>query len=321
MTQIPIAEAAEFEIQATGVVDDPRLMSWRSWLATQVYRGIGAAPWPPVPEAWTPMFLIGCGRSGTTILGELLSQHPAIVVLNEPRHIWRAVLPASDIWYFRQQPPPAKLVLSGDDIDGRGIARSRRMFYVAQRLARKRLLVEKLPANAFRLPWLRRIFPHARFLHLVRHGLEVAHSIAREGNRWYAPNGEQGWRLLREYALSQGYDSARWESSTDPRSRGLLEWTLSVSACRAFGRQLDPRHYREIRYEDLIENPAEVVATLEGFLGLPPSTAMRAFAQTRLTRRSEPAETLELPEFVEPRTLVLMSELGYAWPDSGTDAG
>jgi hypothetical protein len=32
-----------------------------------------------------PVFIVGCGRSGTTILGEMLGRHPQLAYLNEPR--------------------------------------------------------------------------------------------------------------------------------------------------------------------------------------------------------------------------------------------
>ena len=37
---------------------------------------------------FSPVFIIGCGRSGTTILGDTLSKHPKIEYLNERRDLW-----------------------------------------------------------------------------------------------------------------------------------------------------------------------------------------------------------------------------------------
>ena len=36
---------------------------------------------------FAPVFIIGCGRSGTTILGETLSKHSKIKYLNERRDL------------------------------------------------------------------------------------------------------------------------------------------------------------------------------------------------------------------------------------------
>lgn len=43
-----------------------------------------------------PGFIIGCGRSGTTILGTILEQHPSICYLLEPYHLWAAIDPRTD---------------------------------------------------------------------------------------------------------------------------------------------------------------------------------------------------------------------------------
>ena len=45
-----------------------------------------------------PVFILGCMKSGTTILGRTLSCHPQVTYLNEPREIWFSCYPKSDIW-------------------------------------------------------------------------------------------------------------------------------------------------------------------------------------------------------------------------------
>jgi hypothetical protein len=44
-----------------------------------------------------PVFIIGCGRSGTTILGQVLSAHPEVYYLFEPYHLWAAIDPMTDV--------------------------------------------------------------------------------------------------------------------------------------------------------------------------------------------------------------------------------
>ena len=35
-----------------------------------------------------PIFIVGTGRSGTTILGKILSVHKQVAFLNEPKALW-----------------------------------------------------------------------------------------------------------------------------------------------------------------------------------------------------------------------------------------
>ena len=49
-------------------------------------------------HVFAPVFSIGCGRSGTTILGNTLSQHPDIKYLNERRDVWHRAYPEFNIW-------------------------------------------------------------------------------------------------------------------------------------------------------------------------------------------------------------------------------
>src|SRR5215212_6691597 len=55
----------------------------------------------PVQGVSRPVFILGCGRSGTTIFGAALSKHKSITYLNEPRHLWFAAYPETDIWTQR----------------------------------------------------------------------------------------------------------------------------------------------------------------------------------------------------------------------------
>ena len=40
-----------------------------------------------------PVFLLGCARSGTSILGEALATHPEIAYLFEASFLWNAISP------------------------------------------------------------------------------------------------------------------------------------------------------------------------------------------------------------------------------------
>ena len=61
--------------------------------------------------SFNPVFIIGCGRSGTTILGKTLSSHPEIKYLNERRDLWHKSYPEFNISTHEQD----IIVLNGTD--------------------------------------------------------------------------------------------------------------------------------------------------------------------------------------------------------------
>jgi hypothetical protein len=97
---------------------------------------------------------------------------------------------------------------------------------------------DKTPMHVSHLPRLARMFPEARFVHLVRDGRDVALS----------------------------YCTVEWGPATV--TEAALLWRRRVAAGRRAGRRLGPGRYREVRYEDLVAEPERVVRELCAFLDL-----------------------------------------------------
>ena len=114
---------------------------------------------------FNPIFIIGCGRSGTTILGKTLSNHPEIKYLNESRDIWHKAYPEFDIWKKGIINP--KLFANKDDIIPSKHNALRHLFFREQVLSSKSVLLEKLPVNNFRLEFLNHSFPNAKYIYLT----------------------------------------------------------------------------------------------------------------------------------------------------------
>ncbi len=237
-----------------------------------------------------PVFIIGCGRSGTTLLGRLLGKHPDVVYLNEPRHLWAAAFPESDIWsYWVRRSGRARLIYTGADAVDPGRAIIRRLFARELRRGKGRLLIEKLPINTFRGPFLAALFPKARFIHIHRNGLEVARSIARlaDQGEWYINDGQK-WDLLVEAARAHPTTANLPAQCTTSELQGLLEWRLSEEhACRFFA-QLPANQWIELSYARLMEDPIGVMRRIYQFLGLEASERFLE-ASTREVGRKHPA--------------------------------
>src|SRR4051812_32640562 len=112
----------------------------------------------PVQGVSKPVFVLGCGRSGTTIFGTALSKHRSVAYLNEPRHLWFAAYPETDIWSARAAKRQGKLALTANDANQQKSEKLRRLFRFETIITNRPLLVEKLPINSFRLPFIHKIF-------------------------------------------------------------------------------------------------------------------------------------------------------------------
>ena len=249
----------------------------------------------------SPVFIIGCGRSGTTALGRTLGSHPAITYVNEPRGLWQKD-PRTNVWN-KQADSTGSIDLYADDAGPETSAVLRKAF--GKRTQPGTLLLEKTPINSFRVDYIRAVFPGARFLHLLRNGLDVAASIVRRtettGKTWYG-TGDSKWRLLSNYAARHGSGHLTEWAGTDLRSRGLVEWRLAVSHARP---RLDARDL-EIRYEDLVGDPTTTLTAVLTWMGLSPDPV----DPSSLEARSEPIR--ELDEDAAEVVGDLLRELGYA---------
>jgi hypothetical protein len=257
-----------------------------------------------------PVLIVGCGRSGTTVLGQVLGSHPLLAYLNEPRDIW-LYEPRTDIWSAEARARGGRLCLSRGDVRPAAAARIRRAFAAEVRLQRAERLVEKLPVNAFRVGWLAGMFPDALFVHLIRNGLAVAASIARQAERaqWFG-FADYKWRLLAERARERG-EGGLVGLCTDGFRRGLLEWRLSVSTALEDLAALPAERRLEIRYERLVEQPAEVCARLEAFIGIRHDPAMAVFARAEVGRRSPAPEPIAPAPEAQRIAGDLLARLGY----------
>ncbi len=214
-------------------------------------------------EARLPFaFVVGCPRSGTTLLQRMLDHHPSLAMANDTHFIPKAVDPdGGDV------PLSAELVervrtyhrfgrLGLDDEAVRRAAAGASTYagfvsalYGEFAAARgKPLAGEKTPDYVRCLPFLGRLFPSSRIVHIVRDGRDVALSALQ----WAGPDKGPG-----RFAL--------W--AEDPVAVCALWWRWQVTSGRTDGGDRGSA-YREVRYEDLVARPGAVLESVCSFLGL-----------------------------------------------------
>lgn len=262
-------------------------------------------------------FITGCGRSGTTILGQLLGRRGDVSYLNDRFDLW-ADFPEADIWgkLHAEMAAGARVSLGREDATRDADARERFVRGLERHRAGRAVLVEKLAINNFRHGFLLGLVPDAAIVNIVRHGVEVAFSIqerARAG-RWYGV-GDRKWLLLERHAREVGLGGLL-ELCRTPFERGLLEWRLSVDAADAWHAGASGARFLRVRYEAMLADPLATCDALDEFLGLPSSAEMREFAASALARRSPPAGERDVPETTEAIAGDALRRLGY-WPTGG----
>jgi len=264
------------------------------------------------PTLRQPVFIVGCGRSGTTILGDTLSIHPSVTYLYEYKHLWANAYPIIDVWSKRARERGGRIDLTESTCTPEQNRRLTANFYCETVATGKSQLVDKLPINNFRLPFINAIFPDGLFVHLLRNGLEVARSIewkAQEGS-WYGHE-DYKWEALQDYARrSENYRDLPALCDT-ARRRGLLEWRMSVETAVEFLETLPAERHIAVTYEELLDRPVEIIRRIEEFASLAPSKAVHGFAEANLQRRSPRIDVTHLSDTEERLAGELMRRLGY----------
>jgi hypothetical protein len=266
--------------------------------------------------AATLAFITGCGRSGTTILGRILAQHPHITYLNDRFDLWTRPLPVTDIWGKDgcETHDLPRIWLTEDD--ARSLAPDARRRFLARLEEERRgrpLLIEKLAINNFRLGFLVELCPEARLINIVRHGVEVARSIERRAGAgaWYGRDGRK-WAFLAAHARERGLDHLL-ALCTGDYERGLLEWRLSIEAAADYFTRAGPSPHTvlHVRYEDLVADAPRTCDQLAVFLGLSPDSAMRDFCTREVRRQNPSVDDLPIPPSTGPIAGEVLARLGY----------
>lgn len=231
-----------------------------------------------------PIIIIGAARSGTKFLRDTLAAGPGTAcVPYDVNYVWR---------YQAEHCPHDQL--SADDLTAKQAQFIRKTLPRLARLHAGDLLIEKTVSNTLRVPYVAKVLPEARFVHLIRNGCNVTESAMRQ---WQSP---PDWKALftklRSMPLNNaGY--AAWFAKNmisglgtgrqggkvwGPRYPGIdehartkplhevcaLQWQYSVDQARRDLATLPDRQVFEIRYEDLVSS-TDVLVELIQALGLP----------------------------------------------------
>lgn len=190
----------------------------------------------------SPVFVTGYQRSGTTLLGNIVDRHSSIAVFIEsffiPRYFFTQVL----FWPLRKDANYLRLAkaIVGESSSkknnmvlhesvlsdkGRTVASLiDTLFFEWAKSRGKERWGDKSPGYISKMSILNKMFPDARFVHIIRDGRDVWLSLKKLG----------------------------WESDV---VKVANDWAKTVAKARSFGASMDPSRYLEIQYERLVAQP------------------------------------------------------------------
>jgi hypothetical protein len=228
------------------------------------------------------LFVVGCPRSGTTLLRRMLDAHPEMAITPETHWVpeWFQKRPEVDpngnvtrelAQTLLESARLQKLKVRHDKVwelfeDGEPVSYARlaaRIYELFGSRRGKPLVGDKTPGYTKAIPTLHHLFPWAKFVHLIRDGRDVCLSATT----WH-----QVGRLERRFPS--------WRE--DPVTTAALWWEMHVRLAREAGTRLGPGLYHEMRYEELVADPLEESQALCSFLGLTYSEAMARFHEGRM---------------------------------------
>lgn len=204
---------------------------------------------------FAPLFVVGCPRSGTTLLTVLLDRHDEIVMTPEThffltlRQFRRAGVPSTHeaiTDYFLRSPHMATLELDREDVlhrlrDDEPTCQSffrRALESFASRSPGASRVGEKTPMHILDIPTILNWFPQSRIIWILRDGRDSVQSMMRTD-------------LFRVN-----------------RRQASFVWRCTIQAGTDYLARY-PENMTRIRFEDLLREPRRELERICDFLGIP----------------------------------------------------
>lgn len=247
-----------------------------------------------------PIFIVGCHRSGTTVLYETLAQHPDLVYFTNASSLLphTPILTNQIISLFGEiKQKVERFSQDGLQISSKTPSEGIRIWELYAsisddycldeaynnpemddylRLTIKKHIkyfqgqrfINKNPDNSVRMRYLNKLFPDAYFIHIVRDGRAVCCSLLKFRKAAAEFFGSNHRHTNSGVKVKAWQEIARYWQTEPVLSTGLLwrEVLQTIDRDRAF---IPPDRYLELRYEDFVEQPLSTLQHISQFCQLP----------------------------------------------------
>lgn len=225
---------------------------------------------------YKPIFIVGCGRSGTTIFYEIMAGHKDLAWISKHSNQYYSIFPyvaglcilyRSEIvkkllgrrfpkpreghllwdWCHPVGDSPNDPPLDESDVTPKIFYRVQKMVVDHIRYSGKKRFVNKNTRNSRRIRYLNAIFPDAKFIHIIREGRAVVASLNK-------------FREKLTPWITKENDNIQFVDNDNRNVEiAALLWMAEVDKVLTDKQKIFPSQYYELKYEDLVRSPVEIM--------------------------------------------------------------
>lgn len=213
------------------------------------------------PKDHSPVFIIGAGRSGTTLLRTILNNHPKIIIPPESFGFRNGLIKFKCLQHLSWNTLAEKVIknyengkefflwemeLSDVYKKANSLENSERTLadlihlifqeYLNAKDPSAKIWGDKTPLNTYYLDWVYKTFPNAKFINMIRDGRDVVSSLKK--------------------------------AQLTNIQNGCLRWNLAINISRNMESKMKSNQFINIFYEDLVSNPKQTINSICNFLEL-----------------------------------------------------
>ncbi len=292
-----------------------------------------------------PVYIIGCPRSGTTLL---------YTILKASKELWSSPDEAHFVWekfLTDKRDPMFSMYLTAADykpedreyLENKYAERVYHsewvskffkhgffnrfqnylspLFFIAKKLValgksfsdKSYRIIDKTPPNTYRVDYLAKAFPDAKFVYITRDGATNISSLI-EGWR---SNARFNFKFRKFHSYNSqikipGYNGGVWKFTNPPGWESYMDkpleevcafqWLSAHKYSQEAFLKMDSKRWMQVKYEDLIANPEKVIREISMFINIQYTDKVKELAENlpvvSTSSKPDPSKWLKNKELI-----------------------